>query len=105
MDLGGYFITQHSMQTLTSEAVRYTLVYCYSNTTACTLSSNSLHIVEAKVPFLTQASIVLTASQTAPDPSTGVRTITVTGQYPFTFVLPAWTGLNGTISETTSLSY
>jgi hypothetical protein len=106
MDLGRYFITQHSIRTLSSEAVRSIFIYCYGSTSTCQLPLIKQQALEAKVPFLAQGSIVLNPppAQTAPD-SNGIRTITVGVQYPFTFVLPVWTGLNGTISETTSFQY
>ena len=81
MDLGRYFITQHSLRTLTSEAARSALVYCYGATAACSLPVANKQTVEAKAPFLVAGSITLTASQTAPNPSTGVRTISVSAQY------------------------
>jgi Flp pilus assembly protein TadG len=107
MDLGRYFITQHSLRTLTSEAVRATLLVCNASNIACPLPSGSKTAVWAKVPFLSSTSqnASLAANQTAPDSTTGVRTITATVNYQITFILPAWTGLNGTITETTSLSY
>jgi hypothetical protein len=108
MDLGRYFITQHSLRTLTSEAVRAMLIACYGATAACPMGSSDKAAVAAKVPFLVAGSISWpTASQSAPNASTGERTISVTITYPFTFVLPAWVGLNAgsPISESTQLSY
>ena len=68
MDLGRYFITQHSLRTLVSEAVRATLVSCYGSTTTCTLPSASKTTVAAKVPFLASGSINWgTANQGAPN--------------------------------------
>jgi hypothetical protein len=107
MDLGRYFITQHSLRTLISEAARATLVSCYGQG-ACTLPASNKLTVAAKVPFLVRGSINwVTASQGAPNPNTGVSTISVTVTYPFSFFLPAWTGLNtrSPITETTSLQY
>ena len=108
MDLGRYFITQHSLRTLVSEAVRATLVSCYGSASACNLPSASETTVAAKVPFLTSGSITwVTASQTAPNASTGVRTISVSVSYPFTFILPVWTSLNANspIAQSTSFQY
>jgi Flp pilus assembly protein TadG len=108
MDLGRYFITQHSLRTLTSEAVRATLVSCYGSTGACSLPSASKTTAAAKVPFLTSGSVTwVTANQTAPDANTGVRTISVAVSYPFTFILPAWISLNANspITESTSFDY
>jgi hypothetical protein len=113
MDLGRYFITEHSLRTLVSEAARATLVQCYGAPGACALTASTgtenWQTAEAKVPFLISASLQsLTARQTSPNQTTGERTITVTASYPFTFTLPAWTGLNASlnpITATTSLKY
>lgn len=106
MDLGRYFITRHSLRTLISETVRATLISCYGSTGACNLPSASKTTVAAKVPFLNSASITwVTANQSAPNASTGVKTITVTVSYPFIFVLPAWVSLNATSPITESISF
>jgi Flp pilus assembly protein TadG len=107
MDLGRYFITQHSLRTLGAEAMRATLIYCFGQTTACSLPTANEQAAKAMVPFLAGSSIVLTANQTAAVAGTGFRTITVTAQYPFAFILPAWTGLNvnSPLTETMSFQY
>jgi hypothetical protein len=108
MDLGRYFLTQHSLRTLTSEAVRAMLIACYGATAACPMGSSDKAAVAAKVPFLVAGSISWpTANQSAPNASTGERTISVTVTYPFTFILPAWVGQNAgsPISESTQLTY
>jgi hypothetical protein len=112
MDLGRYFLTQHSLRTLTSEAARATLVSCYGSTSACSLPTSGSYpsepAVAAMVPFLASGSITwVKASQSAPNQNTGVRTISVEVKYPFSFILPAWTKLNAKspIDESTSLSY
>jgi Flp pilus assembly protein TadG len=108
MDLGRYFLTQHSLRTLISVATRSALIYCYGASGVCTLTTPLAQTAETKVPFLTAGSITWPSglpTQTAPNPGTGVRTITVTARYPFTFILPVWTGLNGPITETTSMQY
>jgi hypothetical protein len=121
-DLGRYFITQHSLRTLTSVAARSVMVNCFG-LGACPFATAvpSPQQVWAKVPFLNSAlsGASLTASQVL-DP-TGVRVVTVSAQYPFTFILPAWAAIlsvetcsNGppapacpvdTICETTCLNY
>jgi Flp pilus assembly protein TadG len=117
-DLGRYFITQHSLRTLTSEAARATLVcsrpggVCHpnpANTCPCQLTAALAQTVAATVPFLTAANIGWPSGlpvETAPDVN-GVVTINVTASYPFTFILPAWTGLNANspITESTSLQF
>lgn len=108
MDLGRYFITRDSLHTLVDEAVRSAVVNCFNLKicpygTAVPTPSNLWN----KVPFLQQglAGASLTTSQTF-DTTTGTRTITATANYPFAFVLPAWTGLYSTgITETTKLKY
>ena len=106
MDLGRYFITKHCLHTLTDEAVRLTMVACFNQTASCSLSSTNWQTVEGNVPFLAPSSLnpAPTATQTL-NTSTGIRTITVTATYPFTFFLAAWTALsaNSPITETTSL--
>jgi hypothetical protein len=105
MDLGRYFITQHSLRTLGAEAMRATLIYCFGQAAACSLPAANKQTATAMVPFLAGPSIVLTANQTAPVAGTGVRTITVTAQYPFAFILPAWTGLNVNSPLTATMSF
>jgi Flp pilus assembly protein TadG len=108
MDLGRYFLTRHSLHTLVDEAVRSAIVNCFNQKacaygTAVPTPSN----LWGKVPFLDQGTsgASVTASQTY-DNATGIRTITATANYPFSFVLPAWSGLFTTgISETTQLKY
>src|SRR5690348_10073812 len=82
MDLGRYFITQHSLRTLGAETMRAMLIQCFGQAAACSLPAASRQSAIATVPYLAPASIVLAASQTAPAAGTGFRTITVTAQYP-----------------------
>jgi hypothetical protein len=107
MDLGRYFITQHSLRTLISEAARSAVINCFG-LGACNYQTAvpSPATVWAKVPFLSSAgpSASLTTSQTINN-ATGIRTITATATYGLTFILPVWTGLNGTITETTRRNY
>jgi Flp pilus assembly protein TadG len=107
-DLGRYFITKHSLHTLTDEAVRLTMVTCFNQTASCSLSSTNWQKVETNVPFLSPSSLnpTPTATQTL-NTAIGIRTITVTATYPFAFILPAWTALNANspITDTTSLQY
>lgn len=112
MDLGRYFVTQHSLRTLTSELARATLTYCAqsgaSYTTACSLpaaGAQSVASAKAKVPFLTSTgSFVGTPSATrSAANAAGVVTITASAAHDFNFVLPVLVGLSGTISESTTL--
>lgn len=105
MDLGRYFITEHSLRTLVSEAVRATLVTCYGSSGTCNLPSANKTTVAAQAPFLNSGSITwVTANQSAPN-SNGERTISVTVSYPFIFVLPAWSSLNASSPITQSISF
>jgi hypothetical protein len=107
MDLGRYFITQQSLHTLTSEAARAAVVNCFG-LDPCTNPVPTPSTVWAKVPFLNSAaplaSLTVTQSRNA---ITGVRTITATAKYRFTFILPAWTGVPNLnpIIETTLFNY
>jgi Flp pilus assembly protein TadG len=107
MDLGRYFITQHSLRTLTSELIRATLVQCSGTTSACSLSATNIEATEAKVPFLVASAITLSPvpTRSAVDPSTGVMTVTASASYAFTFTLPVLSSLSGPISNSTQLSY
>jgi hypothetical protein len=106
-DLGRYFLTQHSMRTLTSEAARSAVVNCFGVATWCvpSMAVPSPSTVWAKVPFLDSAApgASLTAEQTTN--LAGVRTISVTAHYPFEAICPGLSGLSGTIAETTKLEY
>jgi TadE-like protein len=105
MDLGRYFITQHSLRTLTAEAARSAMVNCFGSTGACNLTPVQKTAVETASPFLVPGNfLTFTVSQSAPS-GDGVRTITVTAIYPFSFILPVWAGLNGPITVTASVLY
>ena len=87
MDFGNFFITQHSLRTLSSEAVRSTMVNCPKGPCSNGTAIPSQQTLWAQAPFLTygQPGSSLTANQTVD--SNGIRTITVSIQYPFTFML------------------
>ena len=107
MDLGRYFITQHSLRTLISEAIRSAVINC-SDRGACNYATAVPvpSAVWAQAPFLnaTAPHATLTAGQTI-DGATGVRTITATATYGFSFILPVWQGVDGTLTETTVRKY
>jgi len=106
MDLGRYFITQHSLRTLTSELIRATMVQCVGNTAACQLNGANVTAAEAKAPFLAAANFAATptATRSAAD-TNGVMTITASASYAFQFVFPVFSGLNGNITDAIQLSY
>jgi hypothetical protein len=123
MELGRFFITQHSLRTLTSEAARSAMVNCagYAGTCPSATAIPAQQTLWDKVPFLTysQTGSSLTARQTKD--SNGIRTITVRVEYPFAFVLSALQGIHvneschggdneqscpsNTICETTCVTY
>ena len=101
-DLGRYWLTQHSLRTLTAEAARSAMVNCFGKG-SCSLNATQVSAVETATPFLIPGSVTLTASQTVN--ASGLRTISVTAVYPFNFIFVAWFGLSGNVTETTSVSY
>ena len=122
-DLGRYFITQHSLRTLTSETARLAMVICVGSGTCAAgspvaFSQTQTQTLWAKAPFLSQQSSWPAAGYGY---AGGVSTITVTVQYPFAFVLPVWSVIlpnetcgggsaaqscpGNTICETTCLTY
>jgi Flp pilus assembly protein TadG len=111
MDLGRYFITQHSLGTLTSELARATLIYCTgkSPNSVCTLpaaGTPSVQTAKAAVPFLAGAfASGPTASRSVVNTNTGEMTITASASYNFNFFMPLWTGLDGNLSSTTNLRF
>jgi Flp pilus assembly protein TadG len=104
-DLGRYFLTQHSLRTLTAEAARAVMVNCFSASARCYLTPTEISAVKAKVPFLIPNSTALNAFQEGPSGATGLRNVTVTAVYPFSFIFYLWSGKSGNITETTSISY
>ena len=108
MDLGRYYIIEHSLRSFASEAARAAL----ANTTMSASSSNAMSYysgqawsgsLTAIVPFLDPAILTLNVSQN-PN-TTGVVSIDVTATYQFTAISPIWNSLNGTLTETTKISY
>ena len=104
-DLGRYFLTQHSVRTLTAEAGRTVMVSCFNATAPCSLTSAQSTAVKARTPFLIPTRTALSATQAARASGNDVRTITVTATYPFTFIFNLWSGLSGDITETTTMTY
>ena len=105
MDLGRYFIVQHSVRTVAAEAARAAIVLAGS--TACPQLSLSSATIKGKVapsvPFLDPASLILTVVPTCN--VDGTTTITASSQYAFIFVVPVWNFLNGNIIEITKMTY
>jgi Flp pilus assembly protein TadG len=105
IDLGRFYLTRHSLQTLVSEAVRATYVQCFAKT-SCTLSTASASAAWGKVPFLASGATgaALSASQAAGS-TTGSYVISASASYPFQFYLVPWVPQNGTLSTSTTFSY
>lgn len=97
MDLGRYYLTLHSLHTLLGKAMRAALID--PQLTGCSAPVSGL---SAATPFLDPAKLTLCVSQSV---ASGMTTITVTATYPFTFLLPAWTGDSTTLSDQTTGAY
>jgi Flp pilus assembly protein TadG len=97
MDLGRYYLIQHSLRTVAAEAARMTLAYDNNSTAALPTTADFVAIA----PFINADSLTLTVQQ--PN-SSGITIIMVTATYPFTAWSPLWSSsLDGTISESTEL--
>lgn len=107
LDLGRYFMTMHSLRTLTSALARATLVYCGRTgavyTSSCNLPAAGVDSAESQVPFLKSIDFTSTPSATRSQAVAGVATITASATYNFTFVLPIFARLSGPISASTTL--
>jgi Flp pilus assembly protein TadG len=97
MDLGRYYLIQHSLRTVAAEAARMTLAYD-NNSTATQPTTASFAAI---APFIDTSNLNVTVQQ--PNFS-GVTIIMVTATYPFVAWSPLWSAsLDGTISESTEL--
>jgi Flp pilus assembly protein TadG len=105
IDLGRFYLTQHSLSTLLNEGVRATYVQCFAKS-SCTLSTANATAAWGKVPFLSSAmtGASLTASQAAGS-TTGSYVITASASYPFKFYLAPWVPDNGTLTVSTTFNY
>lgn len=107
-DLGRYFLTAHSLRTLTSELARATLIGCASlapNGTYNLPSSGteSVATAEVAVPFLLAANFTSGPSASCSKNASGAATITASASYNFTFVLPIFASASGPISSSTTM--
>jgi Flp pilus assembly protein TadG len=100
MDLGRYYVIEHSLRTITAEAARAALV---NPAISGTIDPTSASFA-ALTPFVDDANLTLNVY---PSPSfiIGVSTITVIATYNFTAYSPIWSSLNGLISDSTELQY
>lgn len=105
MDLGRYYIIEHSLRAFTSEAARAALADSSLSASGGTMSSQtSLSSLTAIVPFLDPSLLTLSISQNSFTTSSPI-TITVTATYQFTAFSPIWAALTGTITDSTQLTY
>ncbi len=98
MDLGRYFLIEHSLRSVVSEALRAAL----ADTTLSGCSAPWTK-VGAITPMLDPSLITLCVTQ---NPNTyGKITVTVNVSYTFASISPMLASLNGTISDATVVSY
>jgi Flp pilus assembly protein TadG len=101
MDLGRYYLVEHSLRTIVAEAARAKLVGAIDNGT---ISGPTADTFAAIAPFANDANLSLTVTQ-SPSFKLGVTEITVNATYNFTAYSPIWNSLTGPISENTILWY
>jgi Flp pilus assembly protein TadG len=101
MDLGRYYVIEHSLRTIVAEAARARLVGSIPNETITGPTSANFAAI---APFVDNANLTLQVTQT-PSYRPGATQITVTGTYNFTAYSPIWSALDGSISEKTVIWY
>jgi Flp pilus assembly protein TadG len=97
MDLGRYYLIEHSLHSVVSEAARAALV----DTTLFGCDTAKARVI-AITPALDPKLLELCVTQ---NPNTGVNVVTVTASYSFSAISPMLASLNGTMSEAMQLSY
>jgi Flp pilus assembly protein TadG len=107
MDIGRYFLAEHSLHTLTSEAARAGLIdsaqHNCANVCGSPVPASELTILGSTAPFLDTTQVTLNVTQST---SSGVTTITAAATYPFAFFAPILaTAFTGPLSDTTRISY
>jgi Flp pilus assembly protein TadG len=102
MDLGRYYLVEHSLRTVAAEAVRVYMT-CYNSNGERTCAQPTRAEYAAIAPFINNANLLVTVSQTSSARThTGIE-FTAIARYTFTSYSPIWTVLNGTITESTVL--
>lgn len=106
-DWGRYLFTLSSVRTLAGQLARATIVNCGNSSTQCTLPTANISAAEATVPLLISGDITLNPApyQSAPNSTTGIYTVYVSVSYPFTFILPVLSAMNGPITSSIQISY
>jgi Flp pilus assembly protein TadG len=102
MDLGRYYLVEHSLRTVAAEAARMYLT-CYNSNGERACAPPTQAEYAAIAPFINNANLLVTVGQTSTVRSGGGIEFTATAKYTFTSYSPIWTVLNSTISETTVL--
>jgi hypothetical protein len=102
-DLGRFMMTVHSLRTVAAEAARAVMLNCF-NSGSCALTGPQRTAAERSAPFLVPAQLTLNASQTE-NTTTQVRTITVSAQYPFSFIFLPWTSIGSPMTESYTFTY
>lgn len=111
-DLGRYYYIEHSLRSLASESLRYFL-------STAPLGTNT-PVTQQQTCYADWSNTVQTKIETMPpvaviDPSkvtfcvtwgqSGATSLSVDVEYVFAALSPLWTGLNGNIKETATISY
>jgi Flp pilus assembly protein TadG len=101
-DVSRYFATMQNLRTVIADAERAAVVSASDYTNDC---STILASVSSGVPLLSAPPLTICVTKTTA--STGIVTISVTGTYPFNFLLglSSWTSQSGTLSQTISGTY
>src|SRR5580658_3919504 len=94
MDLGRYYVIEHSLRTVVAEAAREAWVNSSINGTV----DPTTYSFGAITPFVDNADLTLDVERSRAALG-GVKTITVTGTYTFTAYSPIWCSLDREITE------
>jgi Flp pilus assembly protein TadG len=106
MDLGRYYLIEHSLRALAAEAARAQVNPALYSNASVNISENG-PINDSFVtmtPFINDSNLTVSV-QTNNAGVIGPYQITATASYTFTAISPVWSSLNGTITETTMLQY
>ena len=105
MDLGRYYIIEHSLRAFTSEAARAALANASLSASGAAMNTQaSLSSLTSIVPFLDPSQLTLSITQNSYSTTTPI-TITVTATYQFTAFSPVWAALTGTITDSAQVTY
>lgn len=100
MDLGRYYLIEHSLRTVVAEAAREAWV---NSSVEGTVDPTTFSF-GAITPFVNNANLTLTVTAT-PLAKGGVRKIKVIATYDFVAYSPIWHSLDKTITESTVVWY